>query len=355
MNFITRHHGITLRGEQVASSSSIIPDGTHKVAITLRPSMAKHETDLGEIVWATGMVSLTVSREVRNGIRPGGLLNGLDVPVAVKTLCLNDTVKDAPPSSNVRMGSGLDYFYATGVDSDTVELVCRASTRLWYMVLTACPVRVGSLSLPKLRSINLTKCGLEVIPPNLDQIAPMLHALSLRGNKIGSLGGVVFPPGLVDIDLCGNHGIDVSDAKFPAGLERLVLRDCYPITGLDVVPIPLGVRNLSITGNKLKTIDGIGLPPALYFLFVLPGNRIKDRSALIRHSMRYQKMQYGPYWGDEQLRKLMPRYFENQDRVKVLVSARRIHRIGGRSAVRKLPGDLLRVALGFLAETPQLQ
>jgi Leucine-rich repeat (LRR) protein len=344
--------------------------------IVLHPSDANHTVHWGNVTWPETTQSLSISRESKKDFPLGSLLNGLELPPWLKSLELSE--KESGPSglppADFSPCHELDFFSATRIEVESVHLICRASTRLYqlklcdmvldlgdwipmstrYFSVNRCIIMAWDVCLQALTTLDIESCPLQQLPLRMDMLFPSLEMLYLHGNGIESLQGVVFPSKLHAFDMLRNgFAIDVGDAVFPPTLRSLRFGRCNGIRGLSRLRFPAGLVCLELAHNGLTTTDDIKFPPRLSCID-LEGNNLGDLNYLIRYAALYNTHVQGVDMS-AQRRAVLRRYYVNQRGVRALVSARRIHRIGAKSAARKLPGDLLRVALGFLAETPQLQ
>ena len=345
--------------------------------IVLHPSDANHTVHWGNVTWPETMQSLSISRESKKDFPLGSLLNGLELPPWLKSLELSEKESgpNGLPPADFSPCHELDYFSATRIEVESVYLICRASTRLYrlqlcdmvldlgdwipmstrYFSVNRCIIMAWDVCLQALTTLSIQSCLLKQLPLRMDMLFPALKVLQLHGNGIESLQGVVFPCGLYGFFLTENgFAIDVGDAVFPSGVRSLKFEHCRGIQGLSRLRFPAGLVLLGLAHNGLTTTDDIELPCKL-FRIDLEGNNLGDLNYLIRHAALHDIRVYGIHGIHVTRRVALRCYYRNQLGMRALVSARLIGRIGAKSAARKLPGDLLRVALGFLAETPQLQ
>jgi hypothetical protein len=150
-----------------------------------------------------------------------------------------------------------------------------------------------------------------------------------------------------------NSGISVEGAVFPESLQTLALDRCAPIIGLAEMELPAGLTSLMLMHNGLATTDGIGFPQGLQ-VAKFDGNPIRNFTAAVRHAARYGKL-HGPFLIDNAaMFSNMRRYYRHQAAIVPLVAVRTFPCTDARCVIGRLPGDLLRVTLGFLSEVPQL-
>jgi len=104
------------------------------------------------------------------------------------------------------------------------------------------------------------------------QFPPGLTSLNLHQNQIASLEGVQFPPGLTELVLSQNRIVSLEGVQFPPGLISLDL-GVNVITSLQGVHFPPGLIRLYLYTNQIASLDGVQFPSTLDYLY-LGENRI---------------------------------------------------------------------------------
>ena len=119
------------------------------------------------------------------------------------------------------------------------------------------PIPAGPLNPEKLQAY-LNSC-----PPGLTK----LHLSAMKYNPITSLEGVQFPHGLRELNLANNRITSLQGVQFPPGLRDLHLGQ-NQITSLEGVQFPLGLISLDLSHNAITSLQGVHFPPGLIRLYL---------------------------------------------------------------------------------------
>lgn len=379
MNQPPRTETVALKGSCCkVPSGHVFATERPSIHVVLTPLKADHTCDWTGVKWGSNaLTSLSLCRVDCDYVLRGkgaSLMNGLKIPPTVTELRVMDNA--APEdflSYRPKTTTGLESFHATGIDTETTINVCRASPKLGDLALRRMRVELGDWipgSVKRLRlwecvvqfpgrcfsalgTLYMIRCGLTEVPARLDLLFPQVTCIDLGDNNIISLRGTVFPPMLHTLCISQNSGISVKGVVFPESLRMLALDRCTPITGLAEMELPAGLQTLMLMHNGLATTDGIGFPQGLR-LVKFDGNPIRDFTAAVRHAARYGNL-HGPFLlSNAAMFSNMHRYYRHQAAIVPLVAVRTFPCTDTRCVIGRLPGDLLRVTLGFLSEVPQL-
>lgn len=373
------------------------PPGTDDVTVSFDSPQG---LNLSRFRWPPGMRTLTLLRvfeKDRSGCH--SVLTGLKVPVLLRSLRVRDyTHLPFPVPDNFEMtGNMLQELLINGLGAGCVRRMCRMVPRLECLGVTHAPFDgdgdlswvpssifvlelkdCGQLSFspcclfPKLGEMKLSSMTVLQFSPRMDILFPALTRLDVQFCGLRNIKGVVFPSTLTVLKLSHNRNISLEGAVFPSGLIVLCVSHCGSIEGIDSIVYPRTLAELDFAGNGITQFDAFKLPPMMVDLY-LGANEITDWRSVLRYLLRYSvrwstigeiahpeecMMRFARsdraasvYRG---LGAVFKKYYSSQDALLPLLCARHFWTRCGNAAIRKLPGDLVRVTLGFLAKVPKL-
>lgn len=306
-------------------------DGVTRIGIVL---YSGRSLDMSLFNWPRNLYGLSVNALANCSVRPS-VAHGLDVPASVKELWLSEYGTDAAAPLEFRVRGQLTLLYLDGVDASTVIRICGGQHSMERLQLRNTQLGGSDLSWipPSVQSITLQACGVRCIPPGY---FPVLQEITITGGDIAQLPQRMDEqfPSLQTLDLSGNGITGIAAVIFPVGLSRLVLEH-NKMTAIDALLLPDGIRDLSLCGNP------VGDWRSVFRHLLRTGNR---SASLGFGDERDMHLREAWLYGDARYHKRVL----HMDVIAGLLSARRIPRLGGRSAVKKLPADLLRAALDYL-------